>query len=205
MSCESVDLKAYVLGEGTREERGAVKAHALACAECRDELSRLEMTQAALFSLRDEEIPRRIAFVSDRVVSPGWWQLWHMLPHGLSAAPVIAGLLVALGAALAVPLLRSPAPILVQLAAPAAPRAETAAGTPAVTQKAIDDAVAKAVSVVEQRQQQRTAELLAAADKKHDLDLRVMQAAFEEDWKLKMRQLGNLYVAVNRMNDGAAQ
>ena len=32
------------------------------------------LTQTALLSLADEEIPQRIAFVSDKVFEPRWWQ-----------------------------------------------------------------------------------------------------------------------------------
>ena len=63
MDCAAVDLKAFALGEGSREERLAAESHVRECDACRDELARLQFTQAALGSLREEEIPRRIAFV----------------------------------------------------------------------------------------------------------------------------------------------
>ena len=35
---------------------------------------RVRLTLDALSTLREEEVPRRIAFVSDKVFEPRWWQ-----------------------------------------------------------------------------------------------------------------------------------
>src|SRR5271170_7289520 len=97
MNCASVDLKAYVLGEVTEQERRLVESHASACPGCQDELARLGITRDSLLFLRDEEIPRRIAFVSDKVFEPSWWQrLWNSGPKlgFASAAMLSAALLV---------------------------------------------------------------------------------------------------------------
>ncbi|HTC89722.1 MAG TPA: hypothetical protein VK686_15550 [Bryobacteraceae bacterium] len=93
MSCSSDDLKAYVVGEMTRQERGMVDDHVRGCQGCREELDRLNLTQAALVSLEDEEIPRRIAFVSDRVFEPRWWQtMWRSGPvMGFASSALLAG------------------------------------------------------------------------------------------------------------------
>jgi anti-sigma factor RsiW len=92
MSCSSDDLKAYVVGEMTRQERGIVDDHVRGCQSCREELDRLNLTQAALVSLEDEEIPRRIAFVSDRVFEPRWWQtMWRSGPvMGFASSALLA-------------------------------------------------------------------------------------------------------------------
>ncbi len=191
MSCDSVDLKSYLLGEATREERAALKAHAAACLSCRDELARLETTQAALLSVREEEIPRRIGFVSDKVFEPHWWQrLWRSGPRlGFAGAAMLALAIVVHGFAM-----RPPA------VAPAVAQVDTADIEARVSAR-VDQAVAKAIAV----NQQRTVELLAASEKRHQFDLRTMQVAFEEDWRMKMKQLGTLYVAVNRMEPGGGQ
>ena len=91
MSCE-VDLKAYVVGELNERERSVVEDHARGCQSCHDELDRLNFTRSALASLEDEEIPRRIAFVSDRVFEPRWWQtMWRSGPvMGFASASVLA-------------------------------------------------------------------------------------------------------------------
>ncbi len=92
MSCSSVDLKAYVLGELAAAERAPVAKHLEACQDCREELERLNVTRAALLSLAEEEAPQRIAFVSDKVFEPRWWQtIWHSGPvMGFASAGVLA-------------------------------------------------------------------------------------------------------------------
>src|ERR1700722_432174 len=99
MSCSSDDLKAYVVGEMTRQERGMVDDHVRGCQSCREELDRLNLTQAALASLEEEEIPRRIAFVSDRVFEPRWWQtMWRSGPvMGFASASVLAAAILVVG------------------------------------------------------------------------------------------------------------
>lgn len=82
MSCSSIDLKAYLLGEAPEAERRRTAGHVAGCAACADELDRLQATETALRTLREEEIPRRIAFVSDDVFEPRWWQrLWRSGPQ----------------------------------------------------------------------------------------------------------------------------
>ena len=194
MSCESVDLKSYLLGEATREERAVVKAHAVACSSCREELARLETTQASLLCLREEEIPRRIGFVSDKVFEPNWWaRFWRSGSHlAFAGAAMLALAIVIHGFAM------RPVPV-----APAAP---TIAKVEAVDIDArVADAVTKAVAKSEQRQQERTAELLATAEKKHQTEMRTLRVAFDEDSRMRMKQLGTLYVAVNRMEPGGGQ
>lgn len=69
-----IDLKGYFFGELPEDERRRVAAHLEADPAARAELSRLEATQAMLGFMPDEELPRRIAFVSDKVFEPTWWQ-----------------------------------------------------------------------------------------------------------------------------------
>ena len=75
MGCSSVDLKAYLLGELDRREKSGVEQHVVACGLCREELDALRSTHAALLSLPEQEVPQRIAFVSDKVFEPHWWQV----------------------------------------------------------------------------------------------------------------------------------
>src|SRR5580700_3382356 len=93
MSCESYDWKAYALGELDRSARREAESHADACPACREELAALRLTLDAMSTLRDEEIPRRIAFVSDQIFEPRWYQrafrsLWT---PNFAAACVVAG------------------------------------------------------------------------------------------------------------------
>ena len=69
-----IDLKGYLFGELPDDERRRVAAHLETDASARLELSRLEATQSMLGFMQAEELPRRIAFVSDKVFEPTWWQ-----------------------------------------------------------------------------------------------------------------------------------
>ena len=101
MSCSPFDLRDYYLKELTDPQQRQVESHVKDCSACREELERLRLTQAALFSLRDEEIPQRIAFVSDPVFEPSgprrWWTALWGSPGRLgfaSAAMLSAALLI---------------------------------------------------------------------------------------------------------------
>lgn len=86
MSCAPFDLNDYWFEELGAEEKRQVEAHLRGCVGCREELDRLHATQRALLRLREEEIPRRIAFVSDKVFEPSgaarWWAaVWESVPR----------------------------------------------------------------------------------------------------------------------------
>ena len=124
MNCESYDWKAYALGELDRATRKEAEAHAALCADCREEAAALRLTLDTLSTLREEEMPRRIAFVSDKVFEPRWWQkIWN--PNFAAACVIAAAILV---------------------------HAFVRTGeSPAQTQAQIDAAVNKAVAEVEAR------------------------------------------------------
>lgn len=82
MSCSSFDSnpelkpdwKAYVLRELGQDAHRRAEAHLATCSICHEEAATLRLTLDTLSTLREEEIPRRIAFVSDKVFEPRWWQ-----------------------------------------------------------------------------------------------------------------------------------
>jgi anti-sigma factor RsiW len=78
MSCISPDVKpdwkAYLLGELNPEVSRQAETHLAACSNCHEEVATLRLTLDTLSTLREEEVPRRIAFVSDKVFEPRWWQ-----------------------------------------------------------------------------------------------------------------------------------
>jgi anti-sigma factor RsiW len=77
MSCSPFDLRDYLLQElAGPQQRRQVEAHVKTCAPCREELDRLRITEAALRCMADEEIPQRIAFVSDKIFEPSPWRRW---------------------------------------------------------------------------------------------------------------------------------
>jgi anti-sigma factor RsiW len=191
MSCShecKPDWKAYLLGELGPADRRQHEECASACPACREELATLRVTLDALSTLYEEEVPRRIAFVSDKVFKPRWWQ--SFLRPSFAAGAVIAA------AILIHAFVRPPA-------APAPPQVDTAAVeariaariTAEVSQRmeaqmaaavntALNTAVATAVTqaVAETRKQddQRTATLLSTAERRYTdaaefLDRRVTQ------------------------------
>lgn len=99
MNCAPFDLKDYLFGELSGEARREVEQHLAACESCREEYERLRLTQSALAALRDEEPPRRIAFVSDKIFEPRWWhRLWRSGPQlGFASALALAAAIVAHG------------------------------------------------------------------------------------------------------------
>src|ERR1035441_7979167 len=76
MSCSPFDLRDYFLKELPDSERRQVEVHVRNCRPCLEELDRLRLTEAALFALREEEIPQRIGFVSDKIFEPSPWRRW---------------------------------------------------------------------------------------------------------------------------------
>lgn len=188
MDCGSVDLKAFSLGEATAAEKRQVELHVKSCGACRDELARLELTFASLGALRDEEIPKRIAFVSDKVFEPSWWQrIWSSGPQlGFASAGMLAAALV----------FHAVYPANAPKAQPQMTAAAQTTNAPVLTeeqiQQRIDDAVLKAVAQVEERQSKRTTELLAAAEKRHELDRQGLLVAVEEQSSIMQRRFNQL-------------
>jgi len=72
------ELKDYLLGELTPDEKRRVEERLATDAEYRLEYERLQLTQTALLAAPGLEMPRRIAFVSDPVFEkpsqPSFWQ-----------------------------------------------------------------------------------------------------------------------------------
>ena len=95
MSASPHDLRDYLFDELSEAERSEVEAYLKTSPEARDELEQLRVTQQVLLSVPDEEIPRRIAFVSDKVFEPSrarrWWLgFWDVAPRlGFSMATVM--------------------------------------------------------------------------------------------------------------------
>ena len=81
MSCSPFDLRDYLFGELVEDQRRQVDVHVRACSGCHEDLERLRATHSTLLALRDEEVPQRIGFVSDKVFEPSlgrraWQVFW---------------------------------------------------------------------------------------------------------------------------------
>jgi hypothetical protein len=191
MGCSPTDLKAYLLGELERREKSGVEQHVAACAVCREELDALRLTQTALLTLPEEEIPQRIAFVSDKVFEPRWWQrAWQSAPvMGFASALVLAGAILVHG-------FTRPSP------APAQATVDTARIEQQVEREVsqrVDAAVAKAVADVEVRQAAATEKRLAALEKKYDLQRKDDLVAVKEMMLYYEKKSGSQTAMLNNM------
>jgi anti-sigma factor RsiW len=160
MSCSPYDLKDFFFGELEAAQGRQVEEHLEGCSECREEFERLRLTRTALDSLREEEPPRRIAFVSDTVFEPRWWRvLWQSGPRlGFASAAMLA-------AAILVHAWVRPAPNV----APPPDTAAIEARVGAEVARRIEPAVQAAVAESEARQVKKAEELVSAARKNFEL------------------------------------
>ena len=150
MSCSPFDLRDYFLRELTDPQQRSVEAHVDHCPACREELERLRLTGSVLLSLGEEEIPQRIAFVSDKVFEPSPWRRWWTLFWGSTARLGFASAAM-LSIAILVSALTRPAP------APVPQQTVVTAGiTSAEVDQRIQAAVTKAVAESETRQEKKT-------------------------------------------------
>ena len=186
MSCSPFDLKDYFLHELPSPQRVQVEAHVKNCPPCREELERLQLTEAALFSLRDEEIPQRIAFVSDQIFEPSPVRRWFSGFWGSSARLGFASAAM-LSAAIVFFAATRPAPAPDRTAvAPVA----AVSPSPQEIQQQIKQAVAQAVAAVEARQTEKNKELVAFFERQSDETLRsVRWMAGELDANRKRAQV----------------
>jgi anti-sigma factor RsiW len=156
------DLRDYYFDGLSPNDAARVEQHVKSCAPCAAELEQLRLTALALRALPDEEIPRRIAFVSDKVFEPSpiaRWVQWFWLSGarmGSAAAMLLAG-------AILIHAFRPAQVIRVVERTPIsnASLAGSAAVDRNVMQAAVDQAVAKAVSAAETRYDMKLQRVLA--------------------------------------------
>lgn len=208
MSCSPFDLRDYVFGELDAAQTRAVEAHGRACSACAEELSRLRLTETALFSLRDEELPRRIAFVSDKIMEPRiwearWWNAWwNSAPRLGFAAAAMLSTAILLHGYLARPL--APAPLTA-----AAPTVVSAPVDAALIDERVAAAVVKAVAAVEAEQQMRLAKSVRQVEQRYSEmrqeDLMNLEASYNlNNQKLKARYASAMRQA-GTLTDGGVQ
>ena len=187
MSCSlsdlNLDLKAYALGEVTRREQSAVEDHVRACQSCREELDRLNLTRSALASLEDEEVPRRIAFVSDQVFEPRWWQtMWRSGPAmGFASAALLAAAILVHGFA---------RPVVVDVSQ-IERRVETQVSA------RLDAAVVKAVNQAQAKQAADFAQVLDATEKRFESQRQSDLATVRQAAEYYEKQMARWVVASN--------
>ena len=204
MSCSPFDLRDSVFGELDAGQTRAVEAHARACSACAAELARLRLTETALFSLREEELPRRIAFVSDKVMPPRiwearWWSAWwNSAPRLGFAAAAMLSTAILLHGYLSRPLAPAPAPVAAALIDQAQLDARVTA------------AVAQAVAAVETAQEIRLAKTVRQVEKRYaalrEEDLMNLEATYNlANQKMKARYASAMRQAAGAFTDGGVQ
>src|SRR4051794_9883320 len=98
-TCDNLNaVRDYALEELPAAERPAIERHLATCPACAAELDQLRLTTAALRMLPDQNIPQRIAFVSDKVFQPSpaarfFSSFWK--PGLISASIIAAALIIA--------------------------------------------------------------------------------------------------------------
>jgi anti-sigma factor RsiW len=155
MSCSPFDLRDYFLKELPAPDTRQVESHVRTCRSCQEELERLRLTETALFSLRDEEVPQRIAFVSDKIFEPSAWRRTWSTFWNSGARLGFAGAAM-LSIAILVSAMTRPVPVIQP-----PPAAAVNPVSDAEIQARIDAAVLKAVTESETRNETRTQQLAA--------------------------------------------
>ncbi|MSV27482.1 MAG: hypothetical protein EXQ52_01870 [Bryobacterales bacterium] len=187
MNCPPFDLRDYFLHELGPEEAAEVEGHLSGCARCREQLESLRYTQAALLSLRDEEIPQRIGFVSDKVFEPSvlrraWSMFWNSGPRlGFASAAMLS-------AALLVSAFYRPPPVAVSPPAPAV--ATTASAMSAAEIAAVVDAAMS-------RSEAKTAALLKELEKRENLERMANLVSYRESLEVLQKRLNVQLIASN--------
>ena len=145
------------------------------------ELAHLQLVQAALGGLREEEPPRRIAFVSDKVFELTWWQrFWASGPQvGFAASGLLAAAILAHGFARPATVVNQP---------PAVAQVDQLG-----MQRQIDSAVAKAVAQIEEKQQSKVDRLMAATEKRYELERQAIQV-YASDNELLRKQYQQMQI-----------
>jgi hypothetical protein len=174
MSCKledrRPDWKSYALGELDARARQEAESHVAACTDCQDELAGLRVTLDAMATLREEELPRRIAFVSDKVFEPRWYERLFLRPSFAASAVIAVAILVhAFVRPIGAPS-NAPSQAIAQVdtkAIEARVTAEVTARLQGEMAAAVNNAVTKAVADTEKRDDQRTAALLSASDRRY--------------------------------------
>lgn len=191
MSCPEFDWKAYMLGELSPADQTRAREHAAVCPACAEHLDRLQITRAVLLAVPEAEMPRRIAFVSDKVFEPTWWQrFWASAPRlGFASAAMLS-------IAILVSAFTRPAPAPVP--APAQPdRAQVAALVEQELQRRIPAAVEAAVSAASLRNEEQTKKLLASAERRLEFEHKAEMLAVQDNLTILRRRLNQAYMASN--------
>lgn len=153
-----------------------------------EEHDRLANTIAALRAVPDEEPPRRIAFVSDKVFEPRWWQRFPV--WSLASATMVAGAILTHG------YLARPAAAVVTASVPAAASVDVSAIEARFSQR-LDDALRKA----SQENDVRVKAAVLDTERRMNFEQRASMLMVEENMNLMRKQMNRMFVATADMGD----
>jgi anti-sigma factor RsiW len=175
MSCSPFDLRDYLLQELDAPQQREVEAHVRICESCREEAERLRMTQSTLLALREEEIPQRIAFVSDKIFEPSPWRRWWSAFWGSTARLGFASAAM-LSISLVIFALTRPVPAPVAKETVPTITISTVSNNAEIDRR-INAAVEQAVADSEARQAQKTERLIADLERRNVEERKQLVAA----------------------------
>lgn len=185
MSCP--DLKAYLFEEAGPREQQEVEQHCAVCTSCAEEFSKLEGTRAALLSVRDEEMPRRLAFVSDPVFEPRWYErLWQSGKLVMASSALLS------------------AAILVHAFRPGPYVPPMAVQTPPV-EAVVEAAVRKAVAEADARHEKKTRELLSEQKREFENQHVQTMASVDANFELLSKKMNVLVLQTASRTTGDGQ
>jgi anti-sigma factor RsiW len=195
MNCSSEDLKAYFLGELSSRDKAPVEDHVRACENCREELERLKLTQTALLALEEEEVPRRISFVSDKVFEPRWFEtIWRSGPAmGFASAVVLAAAILVHGFT---------RPAVATSATPAIDTAQIEQRIEREVNARLDAVVAKSVSDAQAKQAAEFAKVLDATERRFETRRQTDLATVQEAAKYYGQKMSRWEIALNDARAG---
>jgi anti-sigma factor RsiW len=173
-------LRDFAFDELAATDRRAMERHIAGCTDCAADLTELRLTTAALRVLPDQDIPQRIAFVSDKVFSPSpvarfFGGIWNSAARlGFASACVIAAAL-----------------LISAWHRPAAP-VEVAARMPDVSgmvaQKVAQE-VSSAVARIRSEDAQLTKTALDLAERRHEREHRMLLVSMQENLDVMQKRL----------------
>jgi anti-sigma factor RsiW len=174
MMCAPFDLKDYLFGELSPAEKESVERHLMACAACHEEVVALNATRSTLLCVGDEEPVRRIAFVSDKVFEPRWWQ--KLLASGPQLGFASAAML---AFAIVFHAVQTPAAAPTPTTAPVAQVQLDQSAVNAEIARRVAVEVEKASAGIEARQTEKLRQVLAESDRRHQMDLQTVAEAWD--------------------------
>jgi anti-sigma factor RsiW len=169
MCCKGgFDLRDYFWGELPEADRAEAERHISGCGICASELAELKAARGVLMTLREEEPPQRIGFVSDKVFEPSPLRRW-LDAFWMSGARL--GFASAAMLSVAILVFAARQPKVIEKAAPVVAAVAPTAVAPQVDVKGVVDAAVKSALA---EQDKKTSSLLAAAEEKHQMEERAM-------------------------------